>query len=65
MLDLLKQLYSQYGDKLVEEIAYLIEQNGQGDCYKVLCSEYCFCGSCTEAIKSVVKDYLTGGKDAV
>ena len=57
-IDLLKQLYKQYGDKLVEEVAAVVSENGQGDCYGCLCSKYCLGTTCQKAIETVVKELL-------
>ena len=57
-LSILKKLVNEYGDDLIEEIAYIVEENGQGDCYACLCDKYCDGLSCFNAIKKVVKDIL-------
>lgn len=63
-LKLLKGLYKEHGEKLVDEITYIVSGNGQGDCYQCLCWDYCNSQrSCFDAIKLVVLDYLKGGKD--
>lgn len=61
---LLNELKEKYGDQLIEELANLIYTNGTGDCYGVVCSN--FCGgklSCFEAIKLAVLDILEGKND--
>ena len=55
---LLKKLYKEYGDKLLDELAIVNLKNGQGDCYGCRCSDYCPGESCFNAIKHVMKDIL-------
>ena len=59
-LSLLKELVNKYGDDLIEEITYIVEKNGQGDCYGCLCDKYCNGLSCFDAIKKTVKDIIEG-----
>ena len=61
--NLIKELYKTHGEPLLDEIASVTEANGQGDCYKCLCSDYCliytddgtFSNSCHDAIKMAIK----------
>lgn len=55
---ILKELVRQYGEDLIDEITYVVSENGQGDCYGCLCSYYCIGNSCFNAIKKVVKEML-------
>ena len=55
---LLKKLYKEYGDELLNEVAIVTMKNGQGDCYGCWCNDYCPQESCFDAIKHVVKDIL-------
>lgn len=61
--NLIKELYKTHGEPLLDEIASVTEANGQGDCYKCLCNDYCiiysddgtFSMSCHDAIKMAIK----------
>ena len=64
-LTLLKELYTVYGEELVDEIVTLVENNGQGDCYQTLCSKYCSQASCFNAIKLVILEYLGEDKNFI
>lgn len=57
-LPIIKQLVKEYGEDLINEITLIVSENGQGDCYGCLCSNYCPGNSCFEAIKMVVYDLL-------
>lgn len=60
---LLKKLIQEHGEPLLDEIASVTEANGQGDCYKCLCNDYCIIYSddgtssmsCHDAIKMAIK----------
>ena len=59
-LKLLRELYDEFGDELIDEITDIVYHNGQGDCYNVECEKYCNSStSCYNAIKKVVIDYVT------
>ena len=60
---LLNELYEKYGDDLLKEVASVVDENGQGDCYKVKCEKYCGCGSCIDAIKTVCFEIIRGESD--
>ena len=61
--NLIKELYKTHGEPLLDEIASVTLANGQGDCYKCLCGDYCltytadgtFTQSCHDAIKMAIK----------
>lgn len=62
-LKLLRKLYDEYGDELIDEITDIVYRNGQGDCYEVECMKYCNTNSCFNAIKKVVIDFVTEIKE--
>lgn len=58
---LLDELCEKYGDDLLNELALLVDENGQGDCYMVKCWKYCGNGrSCLESIKCTINDLIRG-----
>lgn len=62
--ELLPKLVKEYGEPLIKEIAMIALDNGQGDCYNILCEKYCCADkSCLWAIEQVVKDILEYKED--
>lgn len=57
-IELLKKLYKEYGEELLNNVTDVILTNGMGDCYNCRCGDYCPKESCFDAIKHVVKDIL-------
>ena len=55
---LLEKLYQEYGEPLLDEIADVTMDNGQGDCYQCECGKYCTGNSCHDAIKLAIKDII-------
>lgn len=55
---LLKKLCREYGEPLLDEIADVTMDNGQGDCYGCRCSNYCPSSSCHNAIKLAITEII-------
>lgn len=60
---ILKNLIEACGDELIEELAYLIEDNGTGDCYNCICCDFNYGNKCHTAQKLAVKYIITGQKE--
>lgn len=55
---LLPKLIKEHGETLKNELAYLMLDNGTGDCWGCECSVYCSGKSCVEAVKIAIDKIL-------